>query len=64
MKPQSSSPRRRLKEDEYHATPESIARARADAQAERDACYRETGVYIDEKGRPRWHKRLPKEDDR
>ena len=63
MKPQSSSPRRRLKEDEYHATPESIARAKAAAQAERDELYRQSGVYIDAKGHPRWCKHLFEEDD-
>ena len=54
MKPQSSSLRRRPKDDEYPMTPESIARAKAAAQAERDDCYLETDVYIDEKGIARW----------
>ena len=45
-------------------TPETIARARAVAQAERDDCYRDTGVYIDAQGRPTWHKPLRKKDNR
>lgn len=51
MKSSTTRPR---KDDEYPMTPESIARAKAAAQAERDDCYLETDVYIDEKGIARW----------
>ena len=62
MKPRSTPSR--LKDDDYPMTPESIARARAAAQAERDELYRKSGVYIDAEGRPRWRKRLFQEDNR
>lgn len=36
-----------------HATPESIAAAKAAAQAEREGVYRDCGIWVDEQGQIR-----------